>query len=188
MIYDSRCCEKPGPCAEEVTSLQLAAFIAPNLHRRVSADRARCAGTRECAGTSRIRLCRHTPGRPSLRRRGYRHSELVCFSPCTQAWEILPPRPDRAWEDLFRSPLPCPPICERCEDIRPSSDSPSDPFSTHRSPAPFTAAPPIVEFDLLVCSFPCYKNTQSRDENGGRHHPSGDLFAEEQVKFISLGS
>ena len=31
--------------------------------RRVSADRARCAGTPECAGTSRIRLCRHTPGR-----------------------------------------------------------------------------------------------------------------------------
>ncbi|EGB02416.1 hypothetical protein AURANDRAFT_68904, partial [Aureococcus anophagefferens] len=44
----------------------------------------------------------------------------------------------------------------------------------------------IVEFDLLVCSFPCYKNTQLRDENGGSYHPSGDLFTEEQMKFISL--
>ena len=44
----------------------------------------------------------------------------------------------------------------------------------------------IVEFDLLVCSFPCYKNTQLRDENGGNYHPSGDLFTEDQMKFISL--
>jgi hypothetical protein len=35
----------------------------------------------------------------------------------------------------------------------------------------------IVEFDLLACSFPCYKNTQLRDENGGNYHPSGDLSA-----------
>ena len=52
-----------------------------------------CVGTPECAGTSRIRLCRHTPGRPSLRRRGYRHSELVCFSP----WDATGPSKGALW-------------------------------------------------------------------------------------------
>jgi len=76
---------------EEVTSLQLAAFIAcidafPRTARKCARGVPAHRNVPAQAGTSRIRLRRHTPGRPSLCRRGYRHSELVCFSPWPGGW------------------------------------------------------------------------------------------------------